>query len=261
MVDRLAPSVCIDAVLADFAYDDALRIVAEAGIGAFEFWGWWDRDLDELTAAQKRYGLQISACCTKFISLVDPATRAAYLTGLEASIATAKQLNCPTLISQVGDARPGVPRNEQHDSLVQGLKQAAPLLEAAGVTLVIEPLNELVDHHGYYLIRSDEAFEIVDHVASPRVKVVFDIYHQQISEGHVIHNITSHVDKIAHFPAAGNPGRHELSIGEINYPNVFDAIQATGYQGCVGLEYWPLDDPATGLREVAGWFSDEGSTV
>jgi hydroxypyruvate isomerase len=253
----LKPSVCIDAVLGKLPFEQALKMVAEAGIDAFEFWGWWDKDLEALLKARDAHSLQIAACCTKFISLVDPATRDAYLIGLKESIAAAKRLNCPTLISQVGDFRPGVPRAEQHDCLVEGLKQAAPLLEAAGITLVIEPLNELVDHAGYYLIRSDEAFQIIDKVASPRVKVVFDIYHQQISEGHLIHKITANTDKIAHFHAAGNPGRHELTRGEIHYPSVFQAIQATDYSGYVGLEYWPVDDPVAGLREVAGWFAGD----
>jgi hydroxypyruvate isomerase len=254
MTGQLKPSVCIDAVLGDLSFGDALRVVTEAGIGAFEFWGWWEKNLDELLAARDAHGLKIAACCTKFISLVEPATRADYLAGLEESIAAAKRLNCPTLISQVGDHRQGAPRTDQHACLVQGLKKAAPMLEAAGVTLVIEPLNELVDHAGYYLVRSDEAFEIIDEVGSPRVKVVFDIYHQQISEGHVIHNITSNIEKIGHFHAAGNPGRHELTIGELHYPSIFEAIQATDYNGYVGLEYWPVKDTATGLREVAGWF-------
>lgn len=256
MVDHLKPSVCIDAVLGKFSYDDALRIVTEAGIDAFEFWGWWDKDLTKLLAARDSQKLAISACCTKFISLVDTATRDDYLQGLEESIAAAKKLNCPTLISQVGDFREGVLRSAQHNCLVEGLKAAAPMLEDAGVTLVIEPLNELVDHAGYYLIRSDEAFQIIDQVGSPRVKVVFDIYHQQISEGHLIHNITSNIDKIGHFHAAGNPGRHELTRGEIHYPSVFEAIRETDYSGYVGLEYWPVDHPAIGLREVAAWFAD-----
>ncbi len=256
MPDNPRPSVCIDAVLADSPIDDALQIVADAGISAFEFWCWWEKDLAELQAARDKHQLKIAAFCTKFISLVDPATRAEYLTGLQESIGAARQLDCPTLISQVGDFRPDVPRADQHACLVEGLREAAPMLEASGVTLVFEPLNELVDHAGYYLIRSDEAFQIVDEVASPRVKVVFDIYHQQISEGHLIRNITANIDKIAHFHAAGNPGRHELTLGEIQYPQVFEAIQGTEYEGYVGLEYWPVKDPAAGLREVAEWFKE-----
>jgi hydroxypyruvate isomerase len=138
--------------------------------------------------------------------------------------------------------------------LVDGLKEAAPLLESGEITLVIEPLNELVDHPGYYLVRSDEAFEIVGKVGSDRVKVVYDIYHQQISEGQLIANITSNIDKIAHFHAAGNPGRHELPRGELDYRSIFAAIAQTDYDGYVGLEYWPVDPPLSGLKEVADWF-------
>lgn len=254
MAGQLKPSVCIDAVLEGSSTADALRIVSQAGIRAFEFWGWWDKDLDAIEACRDRYEMEISACCTKFISLVDPDSRADYLAGLKESIAVAKRLQCPTLISQVGDFRPGVPRQHQHDCLVDGLKEAAPLLEESGVTLVIEPLNELIDHAGYYLVRSSEAFEIIDQVESKQVKVVYDIYHQQISEGQLIANITANIDKIAHFHAAGNPGRHELTSGELHYPSIFAAIQETHYDGYVGLEYWPVNDPLTGLQEVAKWF-------
>ncbi|NNE00561.1 MAG: TIM barrel protein [Pirellulaceae bacterium] len=254
MSHQLKPSVCIDAVLGDLNPTDAVQIVADAGIDAFEFWQWWDKDLDQIAAIRDKHSMQISACCTKFISLVDPAMRAEYLTGLEESIAAAQQLKCKTLISQVGDFRPGVSRDEQHQSLVDGLRQAAPMLQSGGVTLVIEPLNELIDHAGYYLVRSDEAFEIIDKVGSPAVKVVFDIYHQQISEGQLIANITANIDKIGHFHAAGNPGRNELTRGELHYPSIFQAIQQTNYDGYVGLEYWPVDDALAGLREVASWF-------
>ncbi len=249
------PSVCVDAIFENVSCQDATRQVADAGIGAIEFWGWWDKNLPKLQQCCAEHSLAVAACCTRFISLVDPMVRREYLDGLEQSIATAKQLSCPTLISQVGDFRNGVSRHQQRQSLIDGLKMAVPMLEAADVTLVIEPLNELVDHPGYYLIESREAFEIVAAVGSPQVKVLFDIYHQQISEGHLIHNISSNIEKIGHFHAAGNPGRHELTVGEIDYRKVFEAIQRTDYRGFVGLEYWPLHEAVAGLREVAEWFN------
>lgn len=255
MPNKLKPSVCVDAVCEGKPLTEAVSLVKACGIDAFEFWCWWEKDLDEIIQARETNSMSISACCTKFISLVDPAPRGDYLAGLEESIAAAKRIGTRTLISQVGDFRPGVDRKEQHQCLVNGLKTAAPILEAADITLVIEPLNELVDHAGYYLIRSDEAFEIIDAVGSSHIKVIFDIYHQQISEGHLIHNITTNIDKIAHFHAAGNPGRHELSHGEIDYPKVFRAIQETNFDGYVGLEYWPLQDVEVGLKEAAGWFA------
>ena len=250
----LRPSVCIDAVLEDLDTAEAIKFVSDSGIDAFEFWGWWDKDLALIKSACQSHGLQVSACCTKFISLVDPSVRDEYLAGLCESIEAAQRLNCKTLISQVGDFRPGFSRQEQHDCLVDGLKAAAPILEKGGVTLVIEPLNEQVDHAGYYLVRSDEAFEIIDKVGSANVKVVFDIYHQQISEGQLITNITANIDKIAHFHAAGNPGRNELTRGELHYPQIFEAIRQANYDGFVGLEYWPVDNASVGLKEVASWF-------
>lgn len=247
-------SVCIDAVLAGRSLEEAMEVVARSGYRAVEFWCWWEKDLEQLLVLRDRLHLQVAATCTRFVSLVDPACRDAYLQGLSDSLAAAQRLGCPVLISQVGDALPGVERAEQRASLVAGLRAAAELLVGTGVTLAIEPLNELVDHAGYYLIRSDEAFEVIDEVASEHVKVTFDIYHQQISEGHLIHRIVRHTDKIAHFHAAGNPGRHELTGGEINYPEVLKAIAATTYAGHFGLEYWPLEDAEAGLRAVVDWF-------
>ena len=125
------------------------------------------------------------------------------------------------------------------------------MLERAGITLVFEPLNDLVDHIGYYLVRSEQAFAIVDQVASESVKVVFDIYHQQISEGNVIRNAVDNIGRIGHFHAAGNPGRHELTRGELNYAEIFREIRESGYEGFVGLEYWPIDETEAGLKEAA----------
>lgn len=245
------PSVCIDAVFEGVAKRDAIARVKACGIDAFEFWGWWDKDLAEIEDAAAEHAMQIASCCTKFVSLVDPAARNAYLDGLGESIDAANRLGCPTLISQVGDFRPEVSHEDQHDCLLDGLREAAPMLEQGGVTLVIEPLNDLVDHQGYYLVRSEQAFAIVDQVASERIKVVFDIYHQQISEGNVIHNATENIGRIGHFHAAGNPGRNELTRGELNYGEIFRAIRQTDYQGFVGLEYWPIDEIEAGLKEAA----------
>ncbi|MCC9600834.1 TIM barrel protein [Stieleria sp. JC731] len=246
----LKSSVCIDAVFEGVPKSEAIARVKSCGIDAFEFWGWWDKDLAEIEDAKAKHEMQIASCCTKFISLVNPAARREYLDGLAESIEAAKRLGCPTLISQVGDFREDESHEAQHDCLVEGLREAAPMLEQAGITLVFEPLNDLIDHIGYYLVRSEQAFAIVDHVDSPNVKVVFDIYHQQISEGNVIRNVVENVGRIGHLHAAGNPGRNELTRGELNYAEIFKAIRDTDYEGYVGLEYWPIDDPEKGLKEA-----------
>lgn len=254
-MNKLTPSVCIDAVFEGKSFEEACKSVRKSGINTIEFWGWWDKNLDELVNFQTKNNLKISACCTKFVSLVDSNSRTLYLKGLKESIVAAKKIKTKVLISQVGNFIIGVSREEQYQSLVDGLKEAAPILERSGITLVIEPLNELIDHAGYFLVKSDEAFKIIEEVNSPNIKVVFDIYHQQISEGQLIKNIVSNIDKIGHFHAAGNPGRNELQRGEINYKEVFKAIANTKYNGYVGLEYWPVNktNPEIALQEVAMW--------
>ena len=98
--------------------------------------------------------------------------------------------------------------------------------------------------------KSDKGFEIVEQVGSPAVKLLYDIYHQQITEGNLIATITSHIELIGHFHAADVPGRHELGTGEINYANVLAAIDEAGYEGFIGLEYAPTVATAESLQAV-----------
>ena len=102
---------------------------------------------------------------------------------------------------------------------------------------------------GYYLATSAEAFEMVDEVGSPALKLLFDIYHQQITEGNLTANLTRNAAKIGHLHVADVPGRHEPGTGEINYPYIFKLIDSIGYAGWVGCEYKPKGTTVEGL----GW--------
>ncbi|RAP73641.1 hydroxypyruvate isomerase family protein [Paenibacillus montanisoli] len=243
-------SVCLDAVYGGKDFFASLEEVRAIGYDAIEFWSWWDKDVDRLARIVREQKLTIASMCVKNANLVDASSRDAFLDGLKASIAAAKQLDCRSLIATVGQELADVPREAQHQSIVDGLSAGAPLLEEAGITLVLEPLNTLVDHKGYYLSSSEEAFDIVRKVGSPNVKLVFDIYHQQITEGNLLANIIPNLELIGHFHAAGNPGRHELSSGELHYGRIFQAIEAAGYEGYMGLEYFPVAAPEVGLKEL-----------
>jgi len=242
-------SVCIPAILGNKPLDAALSTVKQAGYSHYECWGWWDYDMALWLRAQNETGLIPAAICTRFVSLTDPAQRGAYLAGLEETVKVCHTLGCKTIISQVGAELVGVPREAQHQSIVDGLKLCAPLLETEGLTLVIEPLNTRINHKGYYLWQSQEAYDIVDEVGSPGVKVLYDIYHQYVMDDVDIAHLTAHIDKIGHFHMAGYPGRHEpITNSEIDYPTILEAIRQTGYEGCVGLEYIPTQNAADGLR-------------
>lgn len=242
-------SVCVPAVFRGMPLAEALAKVKEAGADTFEIWGWNEDDLSVLEAGCAEHGLKMAAMCTKLVPLNDPQRREEFMSGLRASIAAAQRLGCPVLIAQAGQEIEGVARQTQHDCIVEGLKEAAALLEGTGVVLTLEPLNALVDHKGYYLTSSQEAFDIVREVGSDCVRVLYDVYHQQITEGNLIANISANIDCIAHIHIAGVPGRHEPHRDcEINYPDVLAALERAGYAGAVGLEYFPTEDPVQSVR-------------
>ncbi len=115
---------------------------------------------------------------------------------------------------------------------------------------MLEPLNSLVDHRGYFLDQPDTAAAIVREVAHPNAALLFDIYHMQIMRGNVIETIRASLDVIRHFHSAGVPGRHELDTGELDYPRIVEAIADAGYSGCFGLEYFPAGDSAASLTRM-----------
>ncbi|MCD6505188.1 TIM barrel protein [Candidatus Poribacteria bacterium] len=243
-------SACIESLFKG-PYEERIRRVASAGLKAFEFWGWGNKDIDGIRRIKDELGLEVATfVCDTGGPLVDPANREKLIEGAKRSVEIAQKLDCKTLIVTTGNEIQGVSRGEQHESIVEGLKAVAPIVEEAGVTLVLEPLNTLVNHKGYYLWSSAEGFQIVDEVNSPNVKLLYDIYHQQIMEGNLIATITSNIGKIGHFHVADVPGRHEPGTGEINYRNVFKAIAEAGYDGFIGLEYWPTGEPEETLKEV-----------
>jgi hydroxypyruvate isomerase len=248
-------SVCSEALFMGKDYAQAMKELANAGFRDIEFWTWWDKDLGVLKALKEEFSLNFVAMCTKFVSLVDRSKFGEFKQGLTESIMAAKDLGCHILIGQTGDELANVKRGVQHGSIVAGLKDIAPLLEDSGVILALEPLNTRVDHIGYYLWDADEAFGIIDEVDSPNIKVLFDIYHQQIMQGDLLRRIGANIDKIGHFHVAGNPGRGDPCTGEVNYPGIARAIDGFGYTGHAGLEYFIKDDVLESLkrcREIFG---------
>lgn len=137
----------------------------------------------------------------------------------------------------------------QTQNVVEGLKKAAEIVEQTDLTLVLEPLNVLVDHAGYHVVTSEHAARIIDEVGSDHVKILFDIYHQQISEGNLINNINRYWDRIAYFQVGDVPGRKEPGTGEIRYTRIFREIYEKGYQGILGMEHGLSEPGRAGLEK------------
>ena len=228
---------------------DAIKKVRELGYDCAETYKWQGLDLDKVRGTCEENGVELLSMCTTEFRMTSPENRKLWLEGLKESCAAAKKVGASRLITQVGQDT-GAPREEQHASIVAALKEAKPILEDSGIIIMIEPLNTYVNHPGYYLWSSVEGFDIIREVDHPLVKVVYDIYHQQVMEGNIIPNVTNNLDCIAHLHSAGHPGRHELQFGENDYKVIFKAVDEAGYTGACGLEYRPLLDPVESLIEA-----------
>jgi hydroxypyruvate isomerase len=228
-----------------------IALCAELGFQAAEFWGWSSKNTDTIAQAARKAGIRIATCCMEADKpLVDPGAKEALCAGLKKSIQAAKQLGVDRLILTVGNERKKEDREVTRHTVIRHLKALVPLLNEHRMLLCLEPLNPVVDHLGHWLATMSDAADICCEVDSPWVRILMDIYHQQVTEGNVIATIRQYAPLIGHFHAAGVPGRHELVGGELDYRTIFKAIDTTDYQGHIGLEFAPTGDPAAALREA-----------
>jgi hydroxypyruvate isomerase len=167
---------------------------------------------------------------------------------VRANLEQAVKWGIPNLICFSGN-RNGLDDATGAQITAEGLRRVAPLAEAAGVTLVMELLNSKVNHQDYQCDKTPWGVEVCRMVGSPRVKLLYDIYHMQIMEGDIIRTIRDNHDYLAHYHTAGNPGRNDLDEDqELYYPAIVRAILATGYDGYLGHEFVPKGDPVAALK-------------
>ena len=178
----------------------------------------------------------------------DPANHAMLLRELEATIPRAAKEGVPNVIAMFGN-RKGRSDAEGIANCVAGLKRIAPLAEEQKVTICVELLNSKVDHKDYQGDHTAFGAAVVRGIGSPRIKLLYDIYHMQIMEGDVIRTVRDYGAEIGHFHTGGVPGRHELdATQELNYHAVATAITDTGFTGFVAHEFVPTRDPLASLR-------------
>ena len=179
-----------------------------------------------------------------------PGREGEFQDGVGMAIAYADALKCPSLNCLVGLTPREMVQEKVHEVLVDNLQFAATKLAEAGIRLQVEALNDK-DIPGFHLVTTQSVLDLLAEVDHPNLWFQYDIYHMQKMEGNLIATIDKHMTRIGHIQLADNPGRHEPGTGEINFPNLFRAIDAAGYDGWIGCEYIPAGTTAEGL----GWFS------
>jgi len=262
-------SVCLETVFTDLPVPERIARIAAAGFRHVEFWhpeATFDGRELRFDQPKDAPGLR-RACAEHDVAINDFALHAwdgsiggspvkagdhpAYLAQVRRMIEFAGQIGCTMGITLSGTVDPQLSRAEMRANLERALAEAAAIAEQADFTLLLEPLNTLVDHPGYYLDGAAEGAEIVRAVGSRCLKLLYDVYHMQIMEGKVIATIERNIDVIGHFHSAGVPGRAELFDTELNYPAILNRIDRLGYTGCFGLEYFPaIADHRVSLERI-----------
>lgn len=246
-------SCCIEMIYTKYPFLERFKKAKDAGFDYVEFWNWDDKDIDAIERTIKDVGIPVATFQGSIRGvMVDKNDKDIYVEDVKKSIGVASRLGAKAIfcmsdiLQEDRSVKPRpvpIPAEEMRDSSIAALRELAPYAEDAGITLVIEPLNTVVDHVGYSLASTAGGIEIVKAVNSPNVRLLYDAYHMQIMEGNIIDTIRANWQYFGHFHVADVPGRNQPGTGELNYKNILTALKATGYQGLVGFEFSPVGKP------------------
>ena len=216
------------------------RIINAASFGypAIEFWNWRNKDLDTVARLTGELGVEV-AQFTAGSGLNNPAGQDKFIKAVKEACEVASKLKAKKACLVAGNDVKGMTQRQMHDQCIAALKEAAPIVEDNDLMLIIEPLNVRVDHKGHCLYRSPDAVRICREVGSSHVKINWDLYHQQITEGDLCGHLREGFHQIGYVQLADHPGRHEPGTGEIHYNRVLKEVYDLGYRGYVGLECSP----------------------
>lgn len=226
---------------------DQLRFGFDQGFTAWEDNGMKGRSIQEQEAIAKtmdQRGMEMGVFVGSATNWSKPGMTTGskdfteqFLKEIRESIEVAKRVRARWMTIVPGRVDLGQQMDYQTSHVIENLRRAAELLEPHDLVMVLEPLNWWANHPGLFLERIPQAYQICTAVDSSSCKILFDIYHQQISEGNIIPNIDKAWDEIGYFQIGDNPGRKEPGTGEINYRNVFKHIYDKGYTGIMGMEH------------------------
>jgi hydroxypyruvate isomerase len=244
-------SVMLWTVFTKLPFEQRLERVAEAGYKYVELVGeyqkWSEDDFRKANAKRRELGISFDTTAGLAHGVGNPSERDAFLADLRKELPIMEKIECPAIIIMSGDVVQGMPRTQQHQSCIEGLKRAAGLVEGKNVRLLLENIDP-EENPKYYLTSVAEGFKIVEAVNYPQVKFLYDFFHEQISEGNLIAKLEKHIDKVGLVHIADVPGRHEPGTGEINYENIFKTLARMKYDRFAAMEFLPTGDAVQGLR-------------
>jgi hydroxypyruvate isomerase len=232
-------------------FDQRLEKVAEAGYHAVElvneYEKWSPDEFRRASSKLRSLRIVVDAMAGVWTGIANPQAQEKFLADLNRLIPIAEQLQCPGIIVLSGDRVEGLSREAHHQSCIENLKRAAEIADQRNLTLLLENIDQQ-ENPRYYLTSVAEGFEIIRQVNHPRVKFLYDFYHEQISEGNLIEKLEKNIAQVGLQHVADVPGRHEPGTGEINYTSIYRKLAQLNYRGYVAMEFEPAGDPVASLR-------------
>ena len=252
-------SVNLTMLFNEVPFLERFQAAAVVGFQAVEFLWPNGVDLDAIVAAKEASGVEVALLNINAGDMAsgdrgltnNPKKKAWRREQTEITIGLAARLKARRINALAGNKIPGLSHDEMIDCLCDNLTWAVPKSEAHGITLMLEPLNRF-ESPRYLLGRIADATDVIDRLNSPTVRLQFDIYHTQRTEGNLVKLLEVHIEKIGHIQIADSPNRNQLGTGEINWPFLLGQIERLGYTDFVGLEYVPLPN----TKESLNWLPD-----
>jgi hydroxypyruvate isomerase len=254
-VDEAGPqfSVMLWALNKRGSFEENLERVAQAGYRHVELVGefmrWSEADWTRILARMQALKITVDATSGIKAGFADPAGGDAFVAELKGFIPTVQRLGCGQIILLSGKRIEGAAAGVQRAASIEALKRAAEILSASGLAGVIEPIDRL-ENPTIYLDGVAEAFEIVRAVGSPKMKVLYDLYHEQRGLGNLIEKLEKNLDEVGLIHVADVPGRHEPGTGEVNYGNIYRRLAELHYRGVIAMEFYPTGDVVGTLRRA-----------
>lgn len=230
-------SVCIDMMFSYCDFYNRFGEVKNCGIDTVEFWKWTNKDIDKIAETGMDVSIFNIDSTDEALSydlsrgILNDGREEDFLTALRESIPVYKKLNAKAMIVLIGEHK-----EYNEENVLNCLTAAKPVVEKEGVTLIIEPLND-IDRVGYAMPYAKPVFELLRKVDSPNIKMLYDIYHQNMMGDFSLDDIRENIDIIGHFHVADAPGRHEPGTGNVDYVKIISEINKMPYDGYIGLEY------------------------
>jgi len=239
----------------DLPFLERIQKTAKLGFPAVEFWPWQRQDIDAVAKTCRDLGIAVAQFTAWGFTpgLNDPQNHKKFLADIAAGCKVAQKLDCKMMTVVGGNDQPGMTQEQMHENIIAGLKKAASIAEDHDVILILEPMNIRVDHKGHCLYGSPPSIRICEEVASSHVKINWDLYHMQITEGDLCGRLREgfRSKQIGYLQLADNPGRNEPGTGEVHYNRVLKEAYDLGYRYYVGLECRPKEGELTAARRVA----------